>query len=120
MATKSFGEFLKRRRMATRLTLRAFCQAHGFDPSNFSKMERGLLRPPHGEKLEEYAAALGLARESDDWFEFHDLASVAQGEIPDHLLSDEQILDKLPVLFRALREIDPDKLDTLPDLIRRS
>ena len=76
MVAKSFGEFMKQKRIATGQTLRAFCAAHGFDVGNFSKMERGLLAPPHGDdRLNVYAEALGLERESSDWFEFFDLAS---------------------------------------------
>ena len=39
MAAKTFGEFLKQRRIASGQTLRAFCAVHGFDVGNFSKME---------------------------------------------------------------------------------
>ena len=121
MATKTFGEFLKQRRIASGQTLRAFCGAHGFDVGNFSKMERGVLAPPHGaERLKTYADALGLLPESSEWFEFFDLASAARGEIPADLLSDAQVVERLPVMFQAMREMDPAKLDRFIDLVRRS
>jgi transcriptional regulator with XRE-family HTH domain len=121
MVTKSFGEFMKQKRMATGQTLRGFCAAHGFDVGNFSKMERGVLAPPHGDdRLSVYAEALGLERESSEWFEFFDLASAARGEIPSDLLSDAQVVERLPVMFQAMREMDPAKLDQFIELVRRS
>jgi len=121
MAAKTFGEFLKQRRIASGQTLRAFCTSHGFDVGNFSKMERGILAPPHGDdRLSIYAEALGLKRESSDWFEFFDLASAARGEIPSDLLSDAQVVERLPVMFQAMREMDPAKLDHFIELVRRS
>jgi transcriptional regulator with XRE-family HTH domain len=121
MAAKSFADFLKQRRIASGQTLRAFCAAHGFDVGNFSKMERGILAPPHGDdRLGVYAGALGLQPDSDEWFEFFDLAAAARGEIPSDLLSDAQVLERLPVMFQAMREMDPAKLDEFIQLVRRS
>jgi len=54
--------------------------------------------------------------------EFFDLASVARGEIPRDLLTDEEVADKLPILFRTLRRspIPPEKMDDLVEKIRRT
>jgi hypothetical protein len=54
------------------------------------------------------------------WMEFCDLASVARGEIPKDLVSDDAILGRLPVLFQTLRDsgADSDKLDQLVEKIR--
>jgi transcriptional regulator with XRE-family HTH domain len=123
MATNAFGEFLKTRRIALGRTLRAFCQEQGFDHGNYSRMERGVMAPPHKEeKLAEYAKALGIERGSDEWIEFCDLASVARGEIPKDLMSDEAILGRLPVLFQTIRDAGAhsEKLDELVEKIRRS
>jgi transcriptional regulator with XRE-family HTH domain len=123
MATNAFGDYLKKRRIALGRTLRTFCQEQGFDHGNYSRMERGILAPPHKEeKLAEYASALGIERGSDEWIEFCDLASVARGEIPKDLVSDEAILGRLPVLFRTIRDsgADSDKLDELVEKFRRS
>ncbi len=123
MADKTFGEFLKQRRIAQGRTLRAFCQEQGFDHGNYSRMERGVLAPPQKEeKLAEYAEALGIARGSDEWLDFWDLASVARGHIPKDLMTDQAILGRLPVLFRTIRDLgaDSDKLDELVERIRRS
>jgi hypothetical protein len=46
----SFGACLKRVRLKNNTTLRAACKATGWDPGNWSKMERGLLAPPASSK----------------------------------------------------------------------
>ncbi|MCI0722294.1 MAG: helix-turn-helix domain-containing protein [Acidobacteria bacterium] len=123
MAKDSFGQYFKQLRIKTGRTLRAFCQEHGYDPGNLSRLERGLLAPPQGEeKLSEYAKALGLKRGSDEWYEFFDRAALAKGELPKTLLTDEEVLEKLPVLFRTLRgqPVPADKLKELIEAIRRS
>ena len=89
--------------------------------ATLARWSAGVLAPPHGDgRLSIYANALGLERESSEWFEFFDLASAARGEIPSDLLSDEQIVKRLPVMFQAMREMDPAKLDQFIDLVRRS
>ncbi len=121
MPTK-FGALLKQLRLARDLTLREFCQKNGFDPGNYSRLERGLFPPPQSnEAIEKYATALGLERGTDDWVELFDVAAAERGVIPPDLLSDEEVVEKLPVLFRTLRatRVDPDQLDELVERVRR-
>jgi len=123
MAVTSFGAYFKKCRVAAGKTLRAFCEEHGLDPGNISKLERGRLGPPESDdKLEEYARALGLKRGSTEWYEFFDKAAAERGRIPADLLSDEELLGRLPVLFRTLRgaKIDSKRLDALIERIRRT
>jgi len=122
MSANAFGKLLKSLRQKTGKTMREFCLEHGLDPGNYSRLERGLFTPPQREELlEKYATALGLVRGSDEWLEFFDTAAASRGEIPKDLLSDEELLSKLPVLFRTLRgsPVSPDKLDSLIERIRR-
>lgn len=115
----SFGDLLKDLRIAQKKTLRQFCLEHGHDPSNWSKLERGINAPPRDEKtLERWARQLGLKPGSPQWQEFMDLADMARGEIPQHVLNDEELLKKLPAFFRSVRgaELSETELD---DLIRK-
>ncbi|CAN5288142.1 hypothetical protein BH18GEM1_BH18GEM1_02780 [soil metagenome] len=118
----AFGEFFgKVRRECLRLRLREFCARKGLDPGNMSRLERGKTPPPRNRKvLEKYAQALELKKGSDDWYTFFDLAAASRGELPEDLAADEEILGKLPVLFRSLRgdRIGDEKLNDLIDLIR--
>ena len=122
MSTK-FGALLKRHRLARGQTLREFCLEHGIDPGNYSRLERGLFPPPQSHELmEKYARALGLEPGSDDWLELFDVAAAERGQIPADLMSDTDVVEKLPVLFRTMRakQVSSDNLDDLVDKIRRS
>ncbi len=119
----AFGALLKRLRLQNGLSLREFCLRNGFDPGNHSRLERGMFPPPqNAERLQKYAEALGLRRGSDEWMELFDTAAAERGEIPADLMSDDEIVDKLPVLFRTMRarQISPDQLDDLVDRVKRS
>jgi transcriptional regulator with XRE-family HTH domain len=123
MATNAFGKLLKQFRQRTGLTLREFCQKHGLDAGNFSRLERGRFPAPQKpELLERYAGALGLQRGSDEWILLLDTAAASRGEIPKDLLGDDELLEKLPALFRTLRgnALDPDKLDDFIERARRT
>ena len=118
-----FGQRMKELRTAKGVTLREFCQANRFDPGNYSRLERGLFAPPQKEELlSKYALALGLTRGSDEWLEFFDLAAASRGELPADLLSDEEVVAKLPVLLRTLRgaPVAEEQMDALVEKIRRS
>ncbi|NQT39877.1 MAG: helix-turn-helix transcriptional regulator [Planctomycetes bacterium] len=122
MAGHAFGDLLKRLRIERKLTLRQFCHQSGFDPGNYSRLERGVFSPPQDrQKLEQYAKALALSPGGGDWLEFFDTAAASRGEIPQDLLADEEVVKKLPVLFRTLRAkpVSAEKLDELVDQIRR-
>ncbi len=118
----NFGEYLKTLRLERRLTLRTFCIEVGVEPGNYSKMERGLLSAPKGEtKLAPYRKALGLTEDSPEWRELVRLSSLSRGEIPNRILSDKELVGKLPALFRSLEgeAVDEKVLDELVAAIRR-
>ncbi len=124
MSSERFGEMFKRLRIAKGESLRSFCLSNGYDPGNISKTERGKLAPPESEALlAGYAESLGLKKGSDDWIAFFDRAAAERGRLPaDLLLNDEELVNKLPVLFRSMREADPlseDALRQFAEEIRR-
>ncbi len=115
-----FGKRLKELRQKTGRTLREFCLSNEIDPGNYSRMERGMFPPPQREDiLEKYATALGLIRGSDEWIELFDLAAACRGEIPRDLLTDDEVLEKLPVLFRTMRTKKGDNGPDLDDLVEK-
>ncbi len=121
--TDAFGQFFKKVRIRGRKTLRQFCLDNGFDPSNISRLERGLQPPPRSKtKLMAYAAALGIKEGTDDWIEFFDLAAVGAGRLPAAIMDDAEVVGKLPVLLRTIhnKRLDADKLDELIERIRRA
>lgn len=116
-----FGEYLKQLRTEQRLSLRQFCLKNGFDPGNYSRLERGHFPPPRDEKIAEYARALNLTEGSTEWLELFDLAAAEQGQLPRDLMEDEELVEKLPVVFRTMRakHVSPELLDDLAEKIRR-
>lgn len=99
----TFGSYFKQKRMVLKKTLRQFCLENKLDPGNISKLERGILNPPQHNKLEEYAKILEISKDSDEWFEFFDLAAAYTGVLPEDLKQDKNLLKKLPVFFRTMR-----------------
>ncbi len=62
----TFGEFIKNLRIERRMTLREFCWAAKFDPSNWSRIERGLAPPPKSKVvLQGIAEMLNVEEESE-------------------------------------------------------
>ena len=115
-----FGEHIKARRLELGLSLRAFCLKYGEDPSNWSKLERGLLPAPDKyERLLQIGEYLGYDDDSPEMREFFDLASVSKGRIPEDIQSDAALMEKLPLVFRTLRDTPTEEeLMRLADLIR--
>jgi transcriptional regulator with XRE-family HTH domain len=107
-----FGEFIKQIRERERVGLREFCLENGYDPSNWSKIEREVLPPPRDEgTLRTWAKALGLKQGSEDWLKFFDYAAVDSGRIPDYVLKDEKLVAQLPAFFRTISGQKPSSED---------
>ena len=117
-----FGEFIKEKRIAKGISLRKFCKRIEIDASNWSKVERGLLSPPQDEeKLRKIAHVLDMKIGSPSWKEMKDKANIDAGIIPEDILSDEKVLNSLPIFFRTIRseKPTPEDLDKLIAMIRK-
>lgn len=115
-----FNETVKSLRLQKRLTLRDFCATVGLDPSNWSKVERG-INPPPGDigLLERLAGFFGLT--GAEKLAFIDAAALQRREIPADV-ADNAILQKaLPAFFRAARghELSEQELDRLAEDIKK-
>jgi transcriptional regulator with XRE-family HTH domain len=91
------------------------------DASHWSKVERGLLAPPQDEeKLRKIARVLNMKIGSPAWKETKDKANIDAGIIPEDILSDEKVLNSLPIFFRTVRseKPTPEDLDKLIDMIK--
>ena len=117
----SFGELAKDLRIAQQKTLRQFCHENGLDPSNWSKIERGVNPPPKDEDtLAKWARLLGVEPETEAWTDFMIQAEVSRGNIPREVMDDEKLLKKLPVFFRTVRgaEMTEEQLDNFIGKLR--
>ncbi len=118
----TFGEYVKAERLKKGLGLRQFCELAQMDASNWSKIERGRLAPPSKrEVLERVAKVIGFKKGSDNWLELFNLASVAQGRIPESVYEDEEVVSKLPVFFRTIsgKQHTQEELDELMKLLKK-
>jgi len=115
---QKFGQTLKELRLEKQLSLREICKETGYDPSNWSKIERGLIPPPDEKTMVKWAKALDLKKEK--LREFIDVAKIAQGVIPDDILDDKNAIKCMPAFFRTLRNEKPTKeeIDNLIKLIK--
>lgn len=121
MGKKSFGNLFKELRLKKGQTLRRFCEMHNFDPGNISKLERGKLSPPVDPNiLEKYAHALNLVEGSEDWNEFIILAATESHRIPDQIVRNNELLNRLPILFRTItgEKVSIEKLDLLIKMLQ--
>ena len=117
-----FGAYVKEKRLGRGITLREFSKIINYDPSNWSKIERGTLSPPQDdEKLTRIAEALNIEYRSHEWQQFIDEAKISAGMIPDDIVSDEQVVKSLPLFFRTVRRDKPteEELDTLIKILKR-
>ncbi|MBI2337573.1 helix-turn-helix transcriptional regulator [Candidatus Daviesbacteria bacterium] len=119
---QTFGEFFRQKRVAIGFTLRSFCERYGYDPGNISRLERNILSPSiDKQKLEGYAVALKIPRDSEEWTIFFDLAHAAKGKIPTDILQQPNSIKYLPLLFRTARgqKLSKKKLQELVDLLNK-
>lgn len=116
-----FGKKLKELRLQNDYSLREICKIVNYDPSNWSKIERGKISPPAEIKiLRNWAKILKL--DKDKTQEFVDLAFISQDIIPTDISNKKENLHALPAFFRTLRNEKPTKeeIDKLIDLIRNA
>lgn len=120
----SFGDYVRGLREKKEIGLREFCTSLEFDPSRWSKMERGLLQPPTDhEILEKIAKTLGISSDTDEFAKLRDLAFLSRGQIPDDILSEKELVECLPMIFRTLRSDEkptPAQLRKLADKLRHN
>ena len=117
----TFGEFFRAKRLEKRITLRQFCLDNKYDPGNISKLETGVMAPPQSdEKLNEYAKALSIKKGSEDYIQLFDLAAAANRTFQVKNITDEKLLEKLPVFFRTLdnKKLTEEKLEALINIVK--
>ena len=118
----NFAEEVKALRLARSLSLREFCRRVNWDASNWSKIERNILPPPQDNgKFDLIMSALGVEPGTEKYQEMKDLASLAAGYIPKDLMSDDRVLNSLPMFFRTVRSEKPtsEDLDMLIEKIKK-
>ncbi len=123
MVSPMFGELFKELRLNKGYTLRSYCRIFDKDPAYISRLERGKLPPPTDPtELEKLALSVGLEENTDEWDNFITVAVVSRGKIPNEIMSDKEVLDKLPILLRTIQgqKLSEEKLRQLIEIIKTS
>ena len=95
-----FGEHLRELLVQSNMTLRELARRTGIDPSNLSKIERGVVYPPKKkETLDKMANAFSLERKSKR--HFFDMAEQVHGLLPDDLKAVKEN-KAIPLLLRTI------------------
>jgi transcriptional regulator with XRE-family HTH domain len=105
---KHFHQFVQEKRMERELSLRQFCKEASLDPSNWSRVERGLAKQGQSpEILERISKVLNL--DEDERQTLKDLAII--DSIPAALLPESKVVESLPIFFRTVRGDKPSEED---------
>ncbi|MEQ9218902.1 MAG: hypothetical protein RLO17_12720 [Cyclobacteriaceae bacterium] len=115
---KTLGESIKELRVSKEVSLRKFCMAIDQDPSNWSKVERGLIESPKNDELLQKIKTV-LELNDEQYQELRDIAIV--DSIPKQLKPEGRILEKLPVFFRTVRGSKPteEELKKLIEILKQ-
>jgi transcriptional regulator with XRE-family HTH domain len=118
MNNMKFGECVKQLRLTRGWSLRDFCLKYDLDPSNWSKVERGKMKPS--------LPAMTMIMMFEDLTNFNasmhirlkDLYHIARQETPTEFKGEDE--SKLVYLFSIGRELTTDKLKALAETLRRA
>jgi transcriptional regulator with XRE-family HTH domain len=120
-ANVTFGEFVKSTRLENGITAREASQAAEILPSNFSKLEHGVLNPPQDpEKQKQLANAIGISPESEKEVQFFDLAAKANASMPVDLADIISRDEALPLLLRTIgnKRLGKAEIERLVEIVR--
>lgn len=121
MEYHNFGKLLRDKRVEKNITLREFARLTSYDPSNISKVERGLQPPPSTIVLKVWAKHLGLEQGSEELQEFLDMASITRNKIPEDM-PPEFRNQLLPALLRTVRskKLSREEFDNLVRILNKN
>lgn len=97
-----FAEYIKDLRISRRHTLREFCAKLGLDPSNWSKVERGINPAPSDQHLLDKIASF-FSLDGAQVQQLRDAAALSRNQIPADLTQNANFLKLAPAFFRNAR-----------------
>jgi len=107
---EKFGSYIATLRTSRGITLREFCRRTGFDPSNWSKIERSVISINKSKATIEFILnAIGIQKGSEEYNTALNIGLLES--IPDDFNEEKSILMELPVLFRTVRGEVPSEED---------
>ena len=120
MQEESFGVILRNKRLGINMTLREFSRLANYDPSNISKIERGVAIPPATITLRNWARHLNIQKSTEEYQHFLDMGQIARNRIPDGTTADFRN-KLLPAVLRTSRSknLTREEFDKLVKLLNR-
>ena len=116
-----FGNFIRALRLKIGMTARDVAEQADWLPSNFSKLEHGVLLPPKDHvKLKRLAEALCIVEGSDDSHSFFDLAAKTADTVPADLADIISRNQALPLLLRMVgnKRLTAKEIERLVEIVR--
>lgn len=114
-----FGDFIRDKRRGRGITLRTFSRLCRMDAANFSRLERGVIKPP--KDITYIAMALRISPESDEYAKLALYADVGRGEVPKDIMDEVEFVKLLPTIWCSMREAKAcHNLEGLPELLRKA
>lgn len=99
------GKLIKQRRKAANISLRKFASLISVDPSNWSKVERGILPfSMNKTKTAHIAKALGIKKSGKEMLDFMDSLAISQSKIPDDIVKEQTMPYSIKQKFKEIRE----------------
>ena len=116
-----FGKYLKGLRKASGKPARIVALEAGMQPSNYSRLEYGVLNPPQTRaKLDRLAKAVGVPDDGVEMARFYDLAAQANKSTPVDLADIISKDDAIPLMLRTLgsKKLTKQEIEDIVKLVR--
>jgi transcriptional regulator with XRE-family HTH domain len=118
----AFGDFVRETRMKNGLTGRDSARKADMLPSNFSKLEHGVLLPPRdAERQRQLACAIGIVPDAPEARQFFDLAGAATNAVPLDLADIISKSETIPLLLRTIgnKRLTEKEIEALVELVHQ-
>jgi len=107
---QTFGQALREKRVAKKLSLRKFAELVGVSPTYLSQVEQDNVDPPTADRVKRIAELLG--ENSDEW-------TALAGRVPGDLPAIIQEKTQVPDLLRAVQGLTAEQLRRLTENAER-
>lgn len=108
---QTFGQVLRKSRLAKKFSLRKFAEMVGISPTYLSQVEQANVDPPTAERVQRMAEVLG--ENADEWIA---LAGRVPGDVPGIIHKQPT---EMPKLMREASGLSPKQMQELMDQLRR-
>ena len=120
-ASADFGKYLKGLRKASGKAARIVALEAGMQPSNYSRLEYGVLNPPQvRSKLDRLAKAVGVTDSRSEMARFYDLAAAANKSVPLDLADIISRDEAVPLMLRTIgnKKLTKQEIEEIVKLVR--